>query len=85
MSQRVLGASSPLLCGAGVSGDSESVAAGLSVPLLRASGAVTQARGFAAAGAPAAPCREVPAPWRALLTAMARVQPVCRAAPGPAG
>lgn len=85
MNQRALGASSALLCGAGVSSDSESVAAGVSIPLLRASRAVAQARGFAAAETPAAPCREVPAPWRALLTGMARVQPVCQAAPGPAG
>lgn len=52
----------------GVSGDSESVAAGVAIPLLCASGAVAWARGFVAAGAPAAPCREVPAPWRALLS-----------------
>lgn len=68
MSQWAPGASSPLLRGAGVIGDSECVAAGVSIPLLRASGAVTRVRGFAAAGAPGAPCREVPAPWRMLLS-----------------
>ena len=60
MSQRALGASSPLLRGTDVSGDSESVAAGVSIPLLCASEAVTLAQGFLTA-----PCREVPAPWHA--------------------
>lgn len=61
-------ASSVLQRGTGVNSDHESIAAGVSILLLPSSEAVTWVQGFAVAGARAAPCREVSAPWHVLLS-----------------